>query len=473
MKKFTIPIFIIVLSVSFLLFFSCDESIETAAIIAPEMFSLVSLSTTDSSISFTWTDPEADDFNYIMYNVSSDTDTFSGTISAGEESFVISDLAGYYYIYTITFNTVDTAGYKSADYTLYISPSLDGETDEYSIITTADELLNISSNPDGAYLLAKDINLDNVEWTPICYSSDPTALVFSGSFSGNGHTISNLKIDKDIDEHYKGLFSYSTGHIYGLNLTDVNLNVGCGSGCLTGWNMGVITDCKVSGSVEGQIDIGGLTGYNEGLIIRCSSDTAVISKAQCGGGLVGNNPGKIYRSFSTGNVEGLIQVGGLVGLCDSDISEITACYATGNVSGDTDTGGLAGLVSAGTVTDSYAMGAVEGITNTGGLIGTNVSIDVSNCYSTGFVSGSAFIGGLVGQNTGIVTACFYDAQTSGYIDAGGSGNSWTDIGMSMITILMQDETNFIAEGWDFTEKWDSNSDINNGYPYLIQLLDSY
>ena len=55
-------------------------------------------------------------------------------------------------------------------------------------------------------VLMSDIDLDNKEWTPIGTSEQP----FSGTFDGNGHTISNIHCS-DASSDYVGLFGYTDG----------------------------------------------------------------------------------------------------------------------------------------------------------------------------------------------------------------------------------------------------------------------
>ena len=49
-------------------------------------------------------------------------------------------------------------------------------------------LLAVSDNPDGNYILMADIDLYDVEWTPLCEDDS-----FTGTFDGNGYVIENLE----------------------------------------------------------------------------------------------------------------------------------------------------------------------------------------------------------------------------------------------------------------------------------------
>jgi hypothetical protein len=96
------------------------------------------------------------------------------------------------------------------------------ENDEPIRITTAAQLNAIRDNLGGSYILAADIDLSDYEnWIPIgvfqpaseapedAETPDP-AKVFSGTFDGNGHTISNLTINRP-SEMAVGLFGCVSG----------------------------------------------------------------------------------------------------------------------------------------------------------------------------------------------------------------------------------------------------------------------
>jgi len=98
------------------------------------------------------------------------------------------------------------------------------------------------------------------------------------------------------------------------------------------------------------------------------------------GGLVGyNNGGAVSRCYSTGTVTGNIQVGGLVGI---NYGSIDLSYSTSTVSGDVDIGGLVGLNFVGSIANSYSTGFVRGDRSVGGLVGSNVEGDVSQWEKT-------------------------------------------------------------------------------------------
>jgi hypothetical protein len=96
------------------------------------------------------------------------------------------------------------------------------------------------------------------------------------------------------------------------------------------------------------------------------------------------------------------------------------------------------------VSDSYSTGNVVGQAQVGGLVGQNtgdVGI-VSNSYCTGSVTGSVDVGGLVGRNSysATVTNSFWDVETSGIgVSEGGIG---------MTTAQMKSIATFSDAGWN-------------------------
>src|SRR6516225_2330720 len=116
------------------------------------------------------------------------------------------------------------------------------------IINNAADLENINNNLSGNYVLGGNIDLSGVNFTPIGSLVNP----FTGTFNGNGYTISNLSINLPSTSHV-GLFGWvgQTGNVHSLRLSNVSV-IGNGDvGGLAGGVEGVIAECSVSGSVSG------------------------------------------------------------------------------------------------------------------------------------------------------------------------------------------------------------------------------
>ena len=194
-------------------------------------------------------------------------------------------------------------------------------------------------------------------WQPIGGSTRESA--FNATLEGNSYTIANLMINRSGTDDRVGLFSsIFAAKIANLGLLDVNIIGNNSIGSLVGWNNGTVINSYATGSISGDVfNSGGLVGQNEAnAFIRNSYAAVSISGiADNAGGLVGSNNGTIENSYATGSVEGISNVGGLVGGNTANAS-IRNSYATGKVSGIlviTAVGGLVGRNIGGTITDSY------------------------------------------------------------------------------------------------------------------------
>ena len=83
---------------------------------------------------------------------------------------------------------------------------------------------------------------------------------FSGQFDGNGHSISNLFIDRKQD--IIGLFGFvENGMIKNVNLIDVNISGHSGTGAIAGrFRSSRLSSSSASGTVSGISRVGGLIG---------------------------------------------------------------------------------------------------------------------------------------------------------------------------------------------------------------------
>jgi hypothetical protein len=215
-----------------------------------------------------------------------------------------------------------------------------------------------------------------------------------------------------------GLIGVSGGEVnFCYSISDVNGKDFTGG--LIGINGSHIKNCYSSGNVAGENAVGGFIGEDNGGEMSCYSAGSVLGISDVGGFIGDNYSGKASFCYSSGDVSGVGNVGGFVGN-NEFYSVLGECYSTGNVSGNNSTGGLVGL-------------------NNGGA---------RNCYSTGIVAGTAItIGGLIGDNRNIITACFWDVNSSGKNNAVGSGSSDGINGKT--TEEMQTKATFADAGWDF------------------------
>ena len=124
------------------------------------------------------------------------------------------------------------------------------------------------------------------------------------------------------------------------------------AGGVVGNSWGTIENCSVSGSVNGEVYVGGVVGkQTSGSMTGCSSSATVKGTVNVGG-VAGESWGSMTACYATGNVTleiypgKDISGGGVVGFKGGN--SVLACYATGNVNskgsstGNVHIGGLFG-----------------------------------------------------------------------------------------------------------------------------------
>jgi hypothetical protein len=324
-----------------------------------------------------------------------------------------------------------------------------GYSDDPFIIADYADLVEFRNDPNlriGCYSLINDIDLAGVTYTGAFIPEG-----FNGSFSGNGHSISNLAIN-GVD--YLGFFSILYGSIDNLALKEVAIT---GSddcvGGVAGTNYASITNCYSTGMITGRDYVGGVAGENYCGSITNSYSTGTISGRGSVGGVAGYNcVGNITNSHSTGTVNASNHsVGGVAGYNES--SNITNSYSTGAITGSGNcVGGVAGYNGSSNITNSYSTGAVAGSGYwVGGLVGRNYGGVVTTCYSTGEVTSETnYVGGLVGaDHSGSINNCFWDIESSGMTIGVAAGSFDPADVMGRETSEMQMQSTFADGGWDF------------------------
>ena len=252
---------------------------------------------------------------------------------------------------------------------------------------------------------------------------------FTGSYNGNGKTISNLGIYEP-SIPYQGLFGYidSFATVKNVRMENCNITGNNSTGSIVGCNYGLVQNCHAACNVSGNTNTGGIIGYNYGTVKNCYA-TGSVTGTDTVGGVVGTTSffSKIENCHSVNSVEGTNYIGGVVG--NAAGGSVKNCYATGSVRGigtvigtGEHIGGVVGNNSGGsTIQNCYATGHVEGRANVGGIIGHNIGGTIQNCYATGSVTGThENIGGLIGNlDSGIVEYCYNTGNVSGSTNVGG------------------------------------------------------
>lgn len=125
---------------------------------------------------------------------------------------------------------------------------------------------------------------------------------FNGTFDGQGHVIKNLKITGVESAKCTGLFGYvgRDGKIMRLGLPNVLVDGITNTGAIAGVLVGSVTECYVTGYIDGGRYTGGIAGMlHAGTIENCLVDANFIT-TRYGGGLFG---GTDYKTQPNPNVE--------------------------------------------------------------------------------------------------------------------------------------------------------------------------
>ena len=246
------------------------------------------------------------------------------------------------------------------------------------------------------YELVANISLatysDGDGWQPLGHDTSSSlgcqGTAFSGTFEGNGWTISNLSINRP-NQWCVSLFGRIAANSEIRNLTlhaeAVIGNIGVGGLVGSGDSARIISSSVVAAEVSGVSEVGGLMGNGISAQIFSSSVVAgeVSGSGNTVGGLAGN--GRSARIVSSSVVAAVIDgsdVGGLVGEGES-ARIFSSSVVAGEVSGSGNTvGGLIGTaLSAQIYSSSVVVAKVGGAGNGGALAGSfNGSSRVAYSY---------------------------------------------------------------------------------------------
>jgi len=206
----------------------------------------------------------------------------------------------------------------------------DGSFNNPFMITNVSQLQNITANLSAHYILINDIDALNTSgwnsglgFSPIGNDTDIGTIgfqgaKFSGTFNGMGFNISDLFINRTLED-YMGLFGYidSGASISNVSLIQVNITGDQYLGGLIGHTTkgAVVDNCSTQGNISANSITGGLIGYNDdGTIYSSYSQMEITCTGNYIGGLIGyNNREIISDCWSFGNISGNNWVGGLIG----------------------------------------------------------------------------------------------------------------------------------------------------------------
>jgi len=397
------------------------------------------------------------------------------------------------------------------------------------------DLTSIRESLNREYVLTADLDAETPGYTdhvgnpqrgfePIGDTDNP----FTGTFDGNGHTISDLEIDRP-DEEAVGLFSDSDGATFtDIVLSDIDIAGEFIVGGLVGAHLAsTVTNVAVSGNVEGEERVGGVVGLNvpsEGEVengvaaeVRDTTFTGVVTGKRPVGGLIGDNRGTVADCSATGSVTGAEFVGGLIGLQQRFMATVTRSFAkttlslavpdssesydpiiggliggqrnsnevttsfaetaidATKVTNDTaEVGGFVGLLGdQGTINHSYARGSIdaEDTSSLGGFAGTNQGTIEESYAATNILGTGSDVGGFVGRLEGSVNDSYWDTEVSGQNESPAADGLSTGA-------MTGDSAVDTMDGFAFTDVWQpviAETDINgttptaDSYPILADI----
>ena len=241
-------------------------------------------------------------------------------------------------------------GYPVLNSSLYgtAATALQADANGVYNIYTAQELRSIAYmvNVLGKHLSGKtvklqaDIDLENQEWIPIggnTIDESSTMPVFKGTFDGNGHIITNMRITSG--NRYVGLIGYASG----ATIKNVGIEnsmvigrekVAALAGSVRGASK--ITDCYSKANVSGTTAIGsivGMIGGSGSSVLGCYNTGEVMATNQVAAGIAGYlasdaTKTKIQNCYNIGTGSA-----GIVGKCNTALTdaEILNCYTIDTV----------------------------------------------------------------------------------------------------------------------------------------------
>lgn len=295
-------------------------------------------------------------------------------------------------------------------------------------------LLSQKCNEEGVkasfYLAAHYRQLADIEMSSTAFVPVAAKAVFSGTYDGNGKSITGLKIV--VENHSCGFVAHAKGAILkGINLKNLNMDSQYqNTGAICGWAEGgtVISGCYVSGLVrnyttgltdkvapnnEGVANVavsGGLVGrLEDSTIDNCTFDGNASFYGKFAGGIAGfcsNSQIKnthvlkdriinIYYHYCGGFVGRMIGAGSLIEGCSFEGSLNSCGYNCGGFVGQ-----LAGGTIRSCVFGSYGFVGTDKYF-VGGIAGSSQPLEdvlIEKCVCYGSVSGAYSVGGIVGYS---------------------------------------------------------------------------
>ena len=293
----------------------------------------------------------------------------------------------------------------------------------------ADDVNKGNSYSNSYFVLADDIDLNGLKWTPIGYwESDTDFSYFKGKFDGKNHTIKNFYIYS----RFNGIF----GEIENAELKNINIENVADSehiyciqygktafiGGLVGYveSNSLVENCTFHGTISGDDSyhngtVGGIVGFMEGnsRIVNCTNYGTIVKEFRSVGGIVGESHGSVENCVNKGTTTKLsYDIGGIAGRIgksgeENDVQIINCSNESDfDVENTTDMGadlgGIVGYVYAGKIQMCQNQGKLKGYRiGIGGIAGkigwiyaaAGETSEIRDCKNVGSIYAKGNVGG--------------------------------------------------------------------------------
>ena len=325
------------------------------------------------------------------------------------------------------------------------------------------------------------------KWTPIGNSS----VAFTGTFDGDGHTVSGMFINTT--SSHNGLFGNSSGTVENLTVENswvmgkektagiVGNNTGTlkklinkasvtstkgpvggvvGSSNDSYGNTNLVDSVYNFGVIKGSSDVGGILGYVDRIKLSNAQNQGLVEGEKYTGGIWGGansttiaannliNYAKIIGQSYTGGIAGYCGHYGVGTKYSAKCGTFTNIRNEGPIQGLSCVGGIAGSFGGKAISINNSA-SIKGTSYVGGLFGNADFSTTTSLYNTGDVFGSKNVGGLIGYNQEGVTNSAY---STGKVD-----------GDSLVGLMIGYNYNTTMADYYYLEQGDQEPfGLNNG-----------
>ena len=333
--------------------------------------------------------------------------TYTATMPAADATVTVSTVAK-------DFTADGHSGDSEADaYIIYNNDQLDllakmvNGTDGYAANTFEGKYIKLAN--DITYTHTSDWNNSTSQehnYTAIGIYSGNTRYYFQGTFDGDNHTVSGIRIYKNgtsNSDKYQGLFGYvgGSGTVKNVTVSDARITGSHYAGSIVGTNLGTVTNCHASNTVAITSVSntpanyhGGIVGNNgtddtfNGTILNCTSASTLTANSQEAiyyGSIAGQNRGRIENCHAVyASIPALERVFGVI--TGHNSGTLTANYYRSCTIGDTANGVNVGVgSSSGAPADQAGARSVHSLTLPVSVTATgeSVDIDATTYYAAG------------------------------------------------------------------------------------------